>query len=174
MLYNTPPGRGVVLIGGAMERSRLAAELPRRMKSIGLLPVKPDTYLPGYASPAEGLVSLLSAEGGCMTIQAAAAALKSDVTSVERMVEHGEAIGYRDPDGKWHVPVWQFAETGGLLPGVAEVLAEIRKVLPGAGELFPFTFFLMPDPFLGDHAPLESLRAGRIADVEQAAERWRP
>ena len=135
--------------------------------------MEPETELPGYASPAEGLAFLLGQEGGCSTLESAAAALNTDAAAVAGMIGRGEVVGYRDREGQYHVPVWQFAPSGGLVPGIAEVLAEIREVLPNSGPLFGFSFFLQPDPLCGDQTPLEALRSGRIADVKLAVQGWR-
>jgi hypothetical protein len=51
------------------------------------------------------------------------------------------------------------------LKGLPEVLKRIREVLPHADELFPFTFFLQPDPVTGGRTPLGALRAGDVDAV---------
>ncbi|MBM3853605.1 MAG: hypothetical protein FJ399_10670 [Verrucomicrobia bacterium] len=128
----------------------------------------------GYATAEEGLALLLNAEGGCVDLVTAGKLFKrpGGVTrqTLWEKIKHGELIAYQTAAGRWMLPKWQFRPQGGLLRGLPDVLVKIRETLPEAGELFPFTFFLQPNPATGDKTPLEALRSGAIALVLTAVE----
>lgn len=126
----------------------------------------------GYATPEVGLSNLLSAEGGCVDV-AQAAKLYAKPNGVRRQtiwdkINKGELIAYQTGTDRWLLPVWQFRPEGGVLKGLPAVLKSIREKLPQASPLFPFTFFLQPDPVTGGLTPLAALRAGDETSVLRA------
>jgi len=122
----------------------------------------------GRGSPGRGLAYLLSAEGGCVGVTQARALVRN----IRKKIRTGEIIACRTKAG-WRVPVWQFRPKGGLLKGLPEVLAKIRAVLPHTDGLFPFAFFLQPNPVTGGRKPLEALREGDLKIVLTAVDGFR-
>lgn len=123
----------------------------------------------GYASHEEGLVDLLSAQGGCVNVAEACKMFRKPTPitrqALTRLIRQGEVIAYRTGGGSYSLPVWQFRPTGGLLKGLPEVLAEIRKSVPGAGPMEPFTILLQEHPLTKGRIPLDALREGNLAAV---------
>ncbi len=128
----------------------------------------------GYATAEEGLAMLLNAEGGCVDLVTAGKLFKRPGgvarQTLWEKIKNGELIAYQTASGRWMLPKWQFRPQGGLLKGLPEVLAKIRETMPETGELFPFTFFLQPNPVTDDKTPLETLRCGEVAAVLTAVE----
>lgn len=128
----------------------------------------------GYATPEEGLTTLLHAEGGCVPVAEARKLFhRPDGVSRQTMSEKiraRELIAYRTGGGQYVLPTWQFRPEGGLLRGLPEVLRKIREKLPHADDLFAFTFFLQADPVIGGRTPLEALRAGDVEAVLEAVD----
>lgn len=125
-------------------------------------------YLAGRA----GRLALLAEEGGCVT-SADAAKLYAGVEkptnpeTVRRAARESRLIAVRDGHGELLFPVWQFAEPGGVLPGLARALVVLRD-RPGFSEITPFRFFLQGHPRT-EGRPLDALRKGNIEAVVEAA-----
>ena len=127
----------------------------------------------GYATPEEGLAKLLSAEGGCVDVNEAAALFRKPepVTrqALTDRIRNGDIIAYKTSGGQYRVPRWQFRPEGGVLPGMADALAILRKD-PSFGTLTPFAFFLQAHPLTSGNTPLQALRQGNLNDVLRAAD----
>jgi hypothetical protein len=121
--------------------------------------------IPGYATPGEGLKSLLMAEGGCVTIDEASKRFQRPW--IASQIKKGEVLAFRGRDGRVHVPVWQFSLNGDVLGGIPAVTSALRKA-PGK-DLSVFCFLLQPSPMLGLRTPLEVLQSGEIRQVVAAA-----
>ncbi len=124
------------------------------------------------ASPEEGRIALISAEGGCVGIGEARRLFRKprpvSARMLSRQIGMGNVISYR-MDGRLRVPVWQFRPKGGLLNGLPEILRALRRI-PGAGQMTPFTFFLQADPVTDCRTPLALLKEGKIRKVLDAAD----
>lgn len=167
-----------ILTGQFQSAFATAAKLglpPRKILqwvSAAALPFVEAELQDAYATPAEGLQTLLTAEGGCVDV-ARARFLFNPLKGVSRQtisekIRDRELIAYRTGGDRWFLPVWQFRPEGGLLKGLPEVLTRIHERMPQAGELFPFTFFLQADPVIGGRTPLEALKAGELESVLEA------
>jgi hypothetical protein len=121
-------------------------------------------YRDGYASAAEGLAQLLTAEGGCVRTDIARALYRQTMLVSRRriieLIHSGGLIGYPIGKGEYSVPVWQFNPTGGVIAGLQEVIAELKKS-ETYEEITPFAFLLQGDPLTDGQTPLAALRAGR-------------
>lgn len=128
----------------------------------------------GYATPEEGLIAMLDAEGGCVDLATACKLFRRpDGVSRQTLSEKiraGKLIAYRSGGERWLLPKWQFRPQGGLLKGLPDVLKRLRDISPEPDELFAFTFFLQVDPLLDGKTPLASLKAGEIEKVIEALE----
>lgn len=126
----------------------------------------------GYATPEEGLVALLEAEGGCVDLATACKLFRRpDGVSRQTLSEKiraRELVAYRSGGDRWLLPKWQFRPQGGLLKGLPDVLKGLCEIHPEPDELFPFTFFLQADPLLDGKTPLEALKTGEIEKVIDA------
>jgi len=121
-----------------------------------------------------GRFALLARENGCIDAKAAAAAYvghnpkkRSNAETVRKAAREKRLIAVRDGHRDMLFPVWQFAEGGGALPGVPQVL-KVLSERPGYSDITPFVFFLQPHPRT-QGTPLDALRAGRVDDVIAAA-----
>ena len=82
----------------------------------------------------------------------------------------GHLLGWREGKQKAvRFPVWQFDDKkGGLLDGLPEALAELRKN-PHLDDFGKILFFLNPRESLGGKRPLDLLREGRKEKVPSMA-----
>jgi hypothetical protein len=127
-----------------------------------------------YATPEEGLATLLNAEGGCADIVEATALYRipkrPTIAAVTDHIHNGFIIAYRTGSGRYRIPRWQFnPEGGGLLDGLPAVLGALRESDPAYNQLTPFSFFLQPHPLTGLRTPLEALREGDLEAAINAA-----
>lgn len=126
----------------------------------------------GYATPTEGRLALLVAEGGCVSVDKACQLYRkpNPVTrqTLTAAIRRGDVIGYPARDGCYGVPVWQFRPKGGVLEGLPEVLHALREKVPGYGHLSSFAFFLQADQVTDGRTPLVALRDGDIRKVLEA------
>jgi hypothetical protein len=142
-----------------VDRMWAASQLSEHGIEIG-----PD-IIPGYATPGEGLKSLLTVGGGCVTI--AEARKRFQRPWIASQIKKGEVLAFRGRDGRVHVPVWQFTSDGEALGGIAAVTSALRKA-PGK-DLSVLCFLLLPSPMLRLRTPLEVLQSGEIRQVVAAA-----
>jgi hypothetical protein len=107
------------------------------------------------------------AEGGSLSAEELARALGRTRQGIDYLRREGLVLAWRTTRGKWRYPAWQLTAQGGLLPGVRECL----KALNTRSEWEPIIFFLSPRESLKGKTPLELLRAGRLQEAVDAAER---
>lgn len=109
---------------------------------------------------------LLGASGGtCSSIEAAVRLGLSEQVAIER-ADNGHLVGLRSPPQRdVRFPVFQFStESKGLIPGLDDVLAELRSV----AALDPWAkcnFMLSPRDSLQGETPLTLLKKGQIKRV---------
>jgi hypothetical protein len=128
----------------------------------------------GHATADEGLAALLESHGGCVEVGQARMLFRKPggVTrqALALQIRNGNVLAYRSGGGDYLVPVWQFRPEGGIWEGLPEVLRAIREKLDDTNPLTAFAFLLQAHPHTGGRAPLEALRAGRLAEVLAAVE----
>ena len=107
---------------------------------------------------------LLQAEGGAVGVDEAAALLGISRQAVDKRRRAGKLIGLTLGRRGYVYPVWQFSQ-GGTLPGLEEVLTELR----GHDPWMQVIFMLSENTRLGGLAPLHELRHGHVDDVRRAA-----
>jgi hypothetical protein len=120
---------------------------------------------------ARGVVArkrLENAEGGSLSSDEVAHLLGlSNRQAVIYRRETGKLIAYRSTPGTWRYPRWQFNERG-VLPGVAEVLAELETD-SGYGAMI---YFLSAAYSLEGKRPLDLLRDGKVDELVLDASRY--
>lgn len=136
-----------------------------------------ETVREGYATPEEGLMRLLKAEGGCVDSNEARILFRPpdgvSRQTISEKIRHGDLIAYKTGGGTFQLPRWQFRPEGGLIAGMPEVLKKIRQSMPQSSALFPFTIFLQADPVTDGQTPLDALRAGDVNQVLVAVDGYR-
>ena len=107
---------------------------------------------------------LLQVEGGTVGVDEAAALLGISRQAVDKRRRAGKLIGLTLGRRGYMYPVWQFSQ-GGTLPGLEEVLTELR----GHDPWMQAIFMLSENTRLSGQAPLHELRHGHVDDVRRAA-----
>lgn len=127
----------------------------------------------GYASPAEGYLALVNAEGGCMSVREAGEVLGAGRgftrQGVQDRIKRNALLATKTPGGEYVIPRWQFGGDGNVLPGLTDALKTLKDELPGYTPLAAFSFFLQPSPVLGLETPLSFLKKRKIEEVIVAA-----
>ncbi|MBL9155472.1 MAG: hypothetical protein JNK37_23550 [Verrucomicrobiales bacterium] len=161
------------LVGVAMDFGVGLTDLSRMMGD-ALRSRLPLPLSDGYATPDEGLVALLTAEGGCVEVGQARLLFRKPggVTrqALALQIRNGNVLAYRSGGGDYVVPVWQFRPEGGTWEGLPEVLKAIREQIDSSSPLAAFAFLLQAHPLTGGLPPLHYLREGRLAEVLAAVE----
>lgn len=119
------------------------------------------------AARARGLgmrARLLEEEGGLLSGEQAAARLGVSRQAVDKRRRAGTLLAIERPSRGLGYPAWQFPDDG-RLPGLSETLRALGDEPPIAKQ----RFFLSGNHRLGEARPLDLLRAGRVAEVVQAA-----
>ena len=93
---------------------------------------------------------------------------KVDAEAAKKAYREGRLIAAKGTGGELRFPVWQFARDGGAVPGLRDVLAELRES-PAWGEMLPFTFFLSHSPVLEGKRVIDELKNGNLEGVLRAA-----
>ena len=110
--------------------------------------------------------SLLAAEGGAVSDAGFGALLGVSRTSIHNYRKQGKVMALPRGERNWLYPVWQVQE-GSLLPGLAEVLAELRgRTYSAQGTAL---FFMTPAGALDEQRPLDLLRRGKVDEVKRFA-----
>lgn len=123
---------------------------------------------PLAAARARGVLAekrLLESEGGVLSADEVAAALRITRQAVDKRRRLGRLLAVPRGANRWAYPAWQLAK-GHTLPGLEDVLHALRHHDP----LSQLTFFLAPDDVLGDRTPLAALRQGDVKAVLHATE----
>jgi hypothetical protein len=108
---------------------------------------------------------LLNAEGGTLSSQEVAGALKITRQAVDKRRQAGRLIGLSTGRRGYAYPAWQFDPQGGTLPGLEAVLDDLRDHDPW----MQLAFMLNPNAYLDDRTPLEMLRRGGLETIRRAA-----
>ena len=128
---------------------------------------------PAKATPEEGLAFLLGEEGGCVSVDEAAALFRHSPALTRSafmdLIRDREIIAYKNGSSEYLVPRWQFMPKGGLLPGLPDVLKMLRESKE-YNQITPFVFFLQANPLTRENTPIEALRRGELDTVKLAAQ----
>jgi hypothetical protein len=127
----------------------------------------------GYASPAEGYLALINAEGGCISVNQVREVLGAGRgftrQGVQDRIKREAMLAAKTPAGEYVIPRWQFAGDGTVLPGIVEAMKVLKESTPGYTPLAAFSFFLQPSPMLGFETPLAALKKRKVDEVLVAA-----
>jgi len=107
---------------------------------------------------------VLEAEGGTLSAEDAASHLGIKRQAVDKRRKAGRLIGLGMGRRGYVYPAWQFSREG-TLPGLEEVLGELRKRDPWMQVIFMLT----PSRRLDGTTPLQAVRKGRVEGVQRAA-----
>jgi hypothetical protein len=120
---------------------------------------------PAIDQPA--LQNLLAAHGGCLLESQVVSLLGlKDASTVAEWRKYRQVVSVRTEAGDWVYPIWQFARKHRrVMLGIRDCLAELTY----ENEWEPIVFFLTKKKSLGDHSPLDRLRAGKIEAAILAA-----
>ena len=110
---------------------------------------------------------LLAAEGGAAGVDELAGALHISRQAVDKRRRAGKLLAIPRGGHRWLFPAWQVVR-GRTVPGLEVVLS----ALGGRDPWSSLIFFLTPDRLLHDRSPLQALRAGDLAAVVRAAQRY--
>jgi hypothetical protein len=110
---------------------------------------------------------LIEEHGGTLAAEQVAEILGITRQAVEKRRRAGKLIALTVGRHGYRYPVWQFTKTG-VLPGFEDVLAALASY----DEWMQTAFFVSENPRLGDHTPLEMLKAGKLDWVLNAAEAY--
>lgn len=111
---------------------------------------------------------MLNAEGGTATAEEVARILQITRQAVDKRRRNGKLIGLSIGRRGYAYPVWQFAPEGGTLPGLEDVLADLRDHDP----LMQAAFMLNPNLRLDERTALQALREGDLQQVQRAAKAY--
>ena len=106
----------------------------------------------------------LEAEGGCLSAEEVAKALRLTRQAVDKRRGTGKLIALSLGRRGYAYPSWQFSSSG-TWPGLESILADLRSFDPW----MQLAFFLGDNDRLKGRRPLDLLRTGRIEDAKQAA-----
>jgi hypothetical protein len=107
---------------------------------------------------------LWAAQGEMLTVNQAAERLDSPVALVHMERELGRVLALPDETGELAFPAWQFGLTGGLLPGLEDILRDLGVRDPWMRA----AFFTSGDVRLGGRMPLAVLLSGDVEAVRRA------
>ncbi len=119
------------------------------------------------ASRAAGVVArdqLINAHGGSWPVEQVAKYLGLTRQAVDKRRKANKLIGLAIGRHGYLYPSWQFDQSG-TLPGLEDVLHELRRLDPWSQLIFS----LSPNDRLDGASPLEALREGQINDVTVTA-----
>jgi len=172
METNTFTGVTSLLITDQVNQGRSAAEIVRQI-SEALMASVPDVKIDVATVAQIGRRSLLSE---CVGARDAAKHYSIDRTvdpeAVKKATRGGRLIAAKGTGGELRFPLWQFADDGGVLNGLKEILEALRES-PAWSDMLPFTFFLNRHPMLSGLRPVDALRKGEIETVLRAARAMR-
>lgn len=162
-----------VLIADEVSRGRSVGEIVDQLMQ-AVLETVPDVAPLDLTVPAQVGRRVLLSE--CVSAKDAAKlySIERDVDAeaVKKAARAGKIIAAKGTGGELRFPTWQFAEDGGVLPGIKEALAELRQS-PAWGDMLPFTFMLNHHPLLEGKRPIDVLRTGSgeaVNAVQKAAQ----
>ncbi len=126
--------------------------------------VRAEPLAPAFIRGIEARTRLLEDHGGSLTAEQVAANLGISRQAVEKRRRAGKLLAVTTGRHGYRYPVWQFSKSG-TIPGLEDVLG----VLAPHDEWMQMAFFLGEDSVLDGRTPLDSLLAGRRAEVLDAA-----
>ena len=85
--------------------------------------------------------------------------------AIDKRVQQGSLLAVPGPSNRRSFPTLQFNRDGSVLAG----LKEVREALPVESPWAVLNFLANPDDRLGGRKPVDVLRAGKVAQVIQAA-----
>lgn|GEM_PF-6919553 len=114
--------------------------------------------------------ALLAAEGGCDSAAEVAGLLGISVQAVHKRANKHQLLSFPGKGGRDgdRFPKCQFVD-GAVLKGIPQVVAGMAS----HGPEVTLSFLISPSPRLeGDARPIDLLRAGKVAEVLRAVERY--
>jgi hypothetical protein len=141
-------------------RALSSSELLEDLKAV-------EPLAPAFIRGIEAKRRLIEEHGGTLTAEYFAQHLGISRQAVEKRRRAGKLIALAMGRHGYRYPVWQLTESG-VLPGLDKVLA----VLASHDEWMQTAFFLSANPRLGDRTPVETLKAGEVERVLDAAEAY--
>jgi hypothetical protein len=127
---------------------------------------KVEPLAPAFIRGIEAKRHLIEDYGGAFTAEQVAMNLGISRQGVEKRRRAGKLIAVTTGRHGYRYPVWQFSDSG-TLPGLDEVLSILR---PRHDEWMQVAFFLGADHLLDGDSPLDSLKAGKLEQVLNAAQ----
>jgi hypothetical protein len=76
---------------------------------------------------------------------------------IVKAARQGRVVAVQDENGRWQFPVWQFCEGGKILPGIHEIVRNLRK-RESCDDISVVAFFVNPSSALDGQVPYEYLR----------------
>lgn len=122
---------------------------------------KADPLAPARLRGIKAKQKILDTEGGCITAEEVAEMLGQTGAAISKARKEYRLIGLPVGQNRWIYPSWQFQESGGYLPGLKKVLAELRHFSPWAQIMF----LLEANDRLDGKKPLDYLRSGQLECV---------
>lgn len=151
LLAEPASGYGVLL--GALEQ-------PRAIEALR----KEDPFAAARVRGLRMREEMLNAEGGVLGASEMAARLHITRQAVDKRRRAGKLLAVELGRRRWLYPAWQVAD-GQVLAGLEDVLSDLSQ----HDSWMQLAFFLGGNYRLGERAPLEALRQGRLPDVRMAA-----
>ena len=119
---------------------------------------------PAFIRGIEASRRLIDEHGGALTAVQAAATLGISRQMVDKRRRAGKLLAVSTGRYGYRYPVWQFDESG-VLPGLEDVL----RVLAPHDEWMQVAFFVSKDQRLANRTPVDTLKAGELDAVLDAA-----
>ena len=119
---------------------------------------------PAFIRGIEASRRLIDEHGGALTAVQVAETLGISRQMVDKRRRAGKLLAVSTGRHGYRYPVWQFDESG-VLPGLEDVL----KVLAPHDEWMQVAFFVSGDQRLANRTPVETLKAGELDLVLDAA-----
>jgi hypothetical protein len=119
---------------------------------------------PAFIRGIEASRRLIDEHGGALTAVQVAETLGISRQMVDKRRRAGKLLAVSTGRHGYRYPVWQFDESG-VLPGFEDVI----EVLAPHDEWMQVAFFVNRNERLGDRTPIESLKAGKLDAVLNAA-----
>jgi hypothetical protein len=153
-------------IANATEAPTNLAVLLRALSSPELLDDlrQADPLAPAFIRGIEAARRLINDNGGALTAAQAAAHLGITRQMVDKRRHAGKLLAISTGRHGYRYPVWQL-DNSGVLPGLEDVL----KVLASHDCWMQVVFFVSKNDRLGGKTPIESLKAGELKRVLDAA-----
>lgn len=145
------------------------AALVRALRSDEMLEdlSRAEPLAPAFIRGIEARRALIDEHGGTLTAEQVAQTIGISRQAVEKRRQAGKLVALATGRHGYRYPVWQFSDSG-TLPGLEEALG----VLASHDEWMQTLFFVTKNARLGHRTPIEFLKAGRLAQVLDAAQMY--